>query len=116
MCEDEYLNEGKIEETLGNLFFSASDIFSYKQQNSSIESIVLSLKSFTDWSNEIMVKIERKVVQSTKTGDEKEAPSDKEHMTAFGETSESLHGQGIIVESDESKSITSIIKNFKERL
>ena len=114
MCEDEYLNEGKIEETLGNLFFSASDIFSYKQQNSSIESIVLSLKSFTDWSNEIMVKIERKVVQSTKTGDEKEAPSDKEHMTAFGETSKSLYGQRIIVESDESKSITSIIKNFKE--
>ena len=87
MCEDEYLNEGKIEETLGNLFFSASDIFSYKQQNSSIESIVLSLKSFTDWSNEIMVKIDSKVVQSTKT---------------------------IIVESDETKSITSIIKNFKE--
>ena len=52
MCEENSLNE----DTLNNIFITIGNLFTEKQKNSSIESIVLCLKSFKDFSQLIMKK------------------------------------------------------------
>ena len=52
MCEENSLNE----DTLENIFISIGNLFTEKQKNSSVESIVLCLKSFKDFSQLIMKK------------------------------------------------------------
>ena len=49
MCE-----EKEVENKIENLFRNVSDLFNEHQQNSSIESIVLCLKSFQKWSKSFM--------------------------------------------------------------
>ena len=105
MSEEECINN----ETLGLLFLEVSNIFSDEQKNSSIESIVLCLKSFTNWSNEIKKNIPPKKIKKTKTGDE-EIFSNSDMITAFGESVKFNYGAGIKMKSREID-IEKIIKN-----
>jgi len=105
MSEEECINN----ETLGFLFIEVTNIFSDEQKNSSIESIVLCLKSFTNWSNEIKKGIAPKEnIKKTKTGNEKNLSYST--STTFGESIKSNYGQGIKINSGEINN-ENIIKN-----
>ena len=68
MCDKGSIND----ETLAESFINITNIFTDEQKNSSIESIVLCLKSFTKWSIEIKEIIKKipEEIPVTKSGEE----------------------------------------------
>ena len=74
MCDEGSIND----ETLAESFINITNIFTDEQKNSSIESIVLCLKSFTKWSIEIKEIIKKipEEIPAIKSGEE-EKPKNK---------------------------------------
>ena len=94
MSEEECINN----ETLGFLFIEVTNIFSDEQKNSSIESIVLCLKSFTNWSNEIKKGIAPKEnIKKTKTGNEKNLSYS--NIITFGESIKKINSDEINIKN-----------------
>ena len=65
VCDEGSLND----ETLGLLFLTITNIFTDEQKNSSVESVVLCLKSFINWSKGEIIKEIPKKINKTKTGE-----------------------------------------------
>ena len=100
MCDEGSLNN----ETLALLFLTITNIFTDEQKNSSIESVVLCLKSFINWSKGEIIKEIPKKINKTKTGE-------NEMTTEFYQMIKSKNVKEMILRSDEID-IKNIIKKI----